>query len=135
MFSALDVISMQSNIYDNGIEKRKTSQISEIIGVINGIELQDSFSWNPLTDEFEFKGSKVLQDIGDEMGWTDEKIIEEISRRSMFLDMMLEKGIRDYDLVIQWINTYKQDTEYVMEYLISGEHYHGNIFKNAQLID
>ncbi|WP_321430978.1 type II/IV secretion system ATPase subunit [uncultured Methanolobus sp.] len=121
MFSALDIISMQSNIYENSIEKRKASHISEVTSVTDSIELQDTFLWDPLTDSFEFKGSKVLLDIGNKMGWTKEKIDKELSRRTMFLDLMLERGMRDYNQFIQSINAYVKDPEKVMELLASGE--------------
>ncbi|WP_094229132.1 type II/IV secretion system ATPase subunit [Methanolobus psychrotolerans] len=121
MFSALDIISMQSNIYENSIEKRKASHVSEVIGVTNSIKLKDTFLWDPLTDFFEFKGSKVLQDIGHKMGWSESKINKELGRRTMFLDLMLEKGIRDYYQFIRLINSYNKDPEKVIKLLNSGE--------------
>lgn len=119
MFSALDIISMQANIYEAGVEKRKASHISEVIGVSNGIELQDSFLWNPVKDSFEFKGSSVLQGIGRKMGWPDEKIEQELFRRTRFLELMVRSGQRDYDHFILSVNAYNKDPEKAMELLVS----------------
>ncbi|MDK2938033.1 MAG: archaeal flagellar protein FlaI [Methanolobus sp.] len=121
MFSALDIISMQSNIYENGIEKRKASHVSEVIGVTNGIKLKDTFLWDPVKDSFEFKSSKVLHDIGHKLGWSESRVNEELKRRTMFLDLMLEKGIRDYYQFIRLINSYNKDPEKVIRLLDSGE--------------
>jgi flagellar protein FlaI len=121
MFSALDIISMQSNIYENGIEKRKASHVSEVIGVTNGIKLKDTFLWDPVKDSFEFKSSKVLHDIGHKLGWSESRVNEEIKRRTMFLDLMLEKDIRDYYQFIRLINSYNKDPEKVIRLLNSGE--------------
>ena len=110
---------MQSNIYEGGIEKRKASHVSEVVSVTNSIELKDTFLWDPLGDTFEFKGSKALADIKNKMGWTDEKINKELSRRTLFLDLMLERGIRDYHHFIRSINAYSKDPEKELELLIS----------------
>ncbi|WP_406657130.1 type II/IV secretion system ATPase subunit [Methanolobus sp. ZRKC2] len=132
MFSALDIISMQSNIYEGGIEKRKASHIAEVIGVTNTIELQDTFLWDSLTDTFEFLDSKVLQDIVNKIGISEDKIYEELKRRAVFLDLMLENGIRDYYQFIESINAYNKDPEKIIELLISGEQYNGEIVENAK---
>ncbi|SFM26755.1 type II/IV secretion system ATPase subunit [Methanolobus profundi] len=121
MFSALDIISMQSNIYEGGIEKRKASHISEVTDVTSHIELQDTFLWDPVADSFEFMGSRVLQDIKNKLGWTEEQINKELGRRAMFLDLMLEKNIRDYNQFIQSIHAYSKDPDKVIQLLVSGE--------------
>lgn len=132
MFSALDIIAMQSNIYENGIEKRKASHVSEIVGVSREIKMREAFSWDPHTDEFVFHGgSKTLRDIQKQRGWSDQKIEDELNHRTLFLDLLLKGRIRDYESIIRWIQAYGNDPEVVVHCLISGKECPVRLVKNA----
>jgi flagellar protein FlaI len=129
MFSALDIISMQSNIYDNGIEKRKASLVSEVT-VRDNIELKKAFSWDSHADTFEYHGSAVLSEIREKMGWTDEELHREMDRRTIFLDMLLEKGFRDYENFVMWAKAYAKEPATAMDCLVSGKEYYKELVKN-----
>ncbi|MCD4704318.1 MAG: type II/IV secretion system ATPase subunit [Methanosarcinaceae archaeon] len=120
MFSALDVISIQTNAYDLGVEKRRAYMISEIVGVKQGVEIKDVFEWVPTNDTFIYHGSGVLSDIMNRRGWNPDELEHDLKCRSTFLKTMLDKGIRDYDSVARWINMYHKDPETTLSALISG---------------
>ncbi|WP_305065318.1 type II/IV secretion system ATPase subunit [Methanococcoides sp.] len=126
MFSALDIICVQINAYNLGVEKRRVAVVSEIVRVANTIETEDSFVWDQVTDSFENKashvlekGSNVLEDIKRTRGWSNEDLRADLNRRMLFLDSLIAKGIRDYESVAQWINLYYKDPEKVLSDLSS----------------
>jgi hypothetical protein len=126
MFSALDIICVQINAYNLGVEKRRVAVVSEIVRVANTIETEDSFVWDQVTDSFENKashvlekGSNVLEDIKRTRGWSNEDLRADLNRRMLFLDSLIAKGIRDYESVAQWINSYYKDPEKVLSDLSS----------------
>lgn len=111
MFSALGIICVQTNAFNISTEARRVSVISEIIGVKKQIETEDSFIWDSVNDSFEYKRSHVLTDIKQKRGWSTEELETELNQRKLFLESLIERGIRDYDSVVHWINTYSKDPE------------------------
>lgn len=111
MFTALDIISMQSNSFDDGKEKRRVFKISEVIGVSKDVDMQDTYEWNTLTDQFDYKGSKVLEDIKKRRGWTDKDLESDLIKRKKYLEMLIMKGIREYNQVIFWFDFFNKDAK------------------------
>ncbi|WP_094227709.1 type II/IV secretion system ATPase subunit [Methanolobus psychrotolerans] len=108
MFTALDIICMQSNTYENGTEIRKVSKIAEITGVSESIDIQDVFIWNKLNDHFEYHHSKVLSEIRIRRGWNEEELRDNLNIRKRFLETLISKNIRDYNEVTFWINYFNK---------------------------
>ena len=121
MFSALDIICVQTNAYNIGVEKRRVSVVSEIVGVANTVEIEDSFVWDQADDSFEAKGSHVLEDIKRKRGWDrgKDELEADLNRRKMFLESLIAKGIRNYESVAYWIRSYYKDPEEVISDLTS----------------
>ncbi|SFM26343.1 type II/IV secretion system ATPase subunit [Methanolobus profundi] len=111
MFTALDVICMQSNTFENGTEIRKVSKITEVTGVSEKIDTQDVFIWNKLKDIFEYNGSKILNDIRVRRGWSEEDLKNALNERKYFLETLISKGIRDHSEVIYWIEHFNRSPE------------------------
>ncbi|MCM1987818.1 type II/IV secretion system ATPase subunit [Methanococcoides seepicolus] len=106
MFTALDVICMLSNSYENGAEKRKVSVVAEVTGVGKDVHTKDVFHWDFVADGLNFAGSGVLDDIRRRRGWSAEEVEDILEMRAKFLVKLIERGIRDYDSVVRWINAY-----------------------------
>ena len=119
MFSALDIICVQTNAYNIGVEKRRASVVSEIVGVANTVEIEDSFVWDQANDSFEAKGSHVLEDIKQKRGWDRDELEADLNRRKMFLESLIAKGIRNYESVAYWIRSYYKDPDKVISDLTS----------------
>ncbi|MBU4222674.1 MAG: type II/IV secretion system ATPase subunit [Euryarchaeota archaeon] len=109
MFSALDIICMQGIAYELGGEKRRVKIVAEVTEVSKEIKTKEAFIWNPHKDEFEFKGSKVLEEIRDKHGWSEAELSVELEQRKNFLEKMILRGIRDYEDVSSWINSYRKN--------------------------
>ncbi|AKB85870.1 type II/IV secretion system ATPase subunit [Methanococcoides methylutens] len=115
MFSALDVICMLHNSYEVGVEKRKVIQVAEVAGLDGtGVILKDCFLWEPQTDELINHGSAILTDIRHRQGWSEEELQDELDRRRMVLETLIDMGVRDYYDIVEWINNYYKDPMKVM---------------------
>jgi flagellar protein FlaI len=111
MFTALDIISMQSNTYENGAEIRRVSEVAEVVGVSNNVETKTTFIWDPVTDTFSYRGSKVLEEIRNRRGWTPEELRMDLARRKMFLEMLLKKGVRGYQELFDWFDAFNRNPD------------------------
>ncbi len=111
MFTALDVICMLSNTYDKGVEKRRVSAVAEVTGVGQEVHTKNVFEWDPVHDDFIFHNSGVFDSILKRRGWSMEELQKDLQRREEFLNTLISMGIRDYDSVVLWINSYFKDPE------------------------
>ena len=106
MFSALDIMCILTIAYKDGTEKRRVLEVAEVRDVTEQIQTENSFEWNPSTDEFGTQFSTVLEQIRHKRGWSREDLNRELEHRQLFLEMLIEKGIRDYDSIMEWIQAY-----------------------------
>ncbi|WP_406657113.1 type II/IV secretion system ATPase subunit [Methanolobus sp. ZRKC2] len=109
MFTALDIICMQSNTYENGVEKRRVSEIAEVVGVTNGVKTKEIYVGNPKDEKFDHRTSHVLKEIKRRRGWTDEELYSDLSARKEYLEMLIIKEIRDYNSVVEWFDFFNKD--------------------------
>ncbi|NPE28718.1 type II/IV secretion system ATPase subunit [Methanococcoides sp. SA1] len=119
MFTALDVICMLNNTYENGSEKRKAFVVAEVTGVGTDVQMEDVFQWDITTNDFNFMGSHVMEDIRNRRGWSMEEVENILQVRTKFLLKLIENGIRDYADVVCWINAFCKDPKDTMSLLES----------------
>jgi flagellar protein FlaI len=117
MFTALDVISMQSSSYEKGVQRRRCSVVSEVVGISKDVELKDCYVWNPHNDGVENKGSFILGEIRNRHGWTLEELTQKLVEKQRFLDLMIERGIRDYASVVAWLDAFRKNPERILDIL------------------
>lgn len=117
MFTALDIISMQSSSYVNGVQRRRASVVSEVTSTSEGVDLKDVFTWDPINDEFEKKGSHILEEIKARHGWSTDQVRKDMQRKQLLLDKMLEHGIRDYNDVVNWLDAFRKNPDKVINLL------------------
>lgn len=106
MFSALDIMCILTIVYKDGTEKRRVLEVAEVHDVTERIQTENTFSWNPVADYFDSEFSTVLEQIRHKRGWSREDLNRELEHRQLFLEMLIEKGIRDYDSIMEWIQAY-----------------------------
>jgi flagellar protein FlaI len=111
MFSALDIICMQSNTYENGNEKRRVSEIAEITGISDKVNTRQIYVDNHGCSDFDYNASLVLEAIRKKRGWTAKELDSELARRKEYLEMMIAKSIRDYHRVVNWFDFFNKDPE------------------------
>jgi flagellar protein FlaI len=110
MFTALDIICMQSSTYENGVERRRVSEIAEVIGISKGVLTEKIYAHGG-NEMFDYKGSKVLEDIKKRRGWTDKDLESDLIKRKKYLEMLIMKGIREYNQVIFWFDFFNKDAK------------------------
>ncbi len=101
--------------YPAGRIARRVSGVYEIKDVGR---YEPVVQWNPFKDTFDkkFRDSMVLREISESIGKTYDELIEEMSRRSVVLQWMAWRGIRDYREVARVIQAYYANPEKVFKH-------------------
>jgi len=105
----LDAIIFLEKGRKDGRLVRRVGKIVEIEGYDRGTgELKSNFAfeWVPAKDQFEAYESLNLAKIAHKLGWSSEKITEEIVRRANVLRWMRNNGIAKFRDVAAIINLY-----------------------------
>ncbi|MDY6775995.1 MAG: type II/IV secretion system ATPase subunit [Halobacteria archaeon] len=123
MVEALDIVSIQKQIYTEGRRVRRTSEVVEVLEVGGGsMSTQTLFEWDPSTDtQRKISESSVLEEIRESHGWSGEDLRNELRNREKVLEYMLENGIRDYRRVARIISKYWKNSGRVMSKIENGE--------------
>ena len=103
---------------------RRTDSILEVAGLTNNnkIDARELFDWTPATDTFEIKGqSIILKKVAERLGIADDSMKEELVRRKMILEWMVEKEIYDYREVAKIIGIYYLNPERIIDLVMSEE--------------
>ncbi len=103
MIQALDIISIQAQIYVKGQRTRRSIKIVEITDldpVMKNIRTNDIFVWNPVNDVIErVGGSKALKDTQIRRGWNDHELKVELARRQKVLEYLVDNKITDFKAI------------------------------------
>jgi flagellar protein FlaI len=96
---------------------RRADKILEVIGIKDGKPVTNTvFEWKPMADNFEIsQKSFVLKNLARRMGISEETIKDELMRRKMVIEWMLEQEIYDYREVAKIINEYYSNPDRVMD--------------------
>ena len=119
MIEALDIVSIQAQVFIGKKRARRNIEIAEIVGLdteTKAIRTTTVFKWDSVKDEHVMIGnSKVLEDIRIMRGWSRREMEEELMRRRAVLEFMVEHDIRDYREVANIIHAYQSKPEKVLE--------------------
>ncbi|MCX6814233.1 MAG: type II/IV secretion system ATPase subunit [Candidatus Aenigmarchaeota archaeon] len=96
---------------------RRTDAILEVVGIKDNKPVTNMvFEWKPITDTFEIsQKSFVLKSLAKRMGISEETIKDELMRRKMILEWMLEQEIYDYREVAKIVSEYYSNPDKVMD--------------------
>jgi len=131
MVSAVDLMAVQKQVSIGEQDKRvrRSLNISEIKREAesgNTLELVETFSWDPTTDVIEqtidsLYESRVMQEIGDNRGWDQERILTELENRREVLRYLIESDITDYEAVINAFYSFSRNETQVLTQIRTGE--------------
>ncbi|MEM4462579.1 MAG: type II/IV secretion system ATPase subunit, partial [Candidatus Bathyarchaeia archaeon] len=120
MISMLDTILVQRRAEKDGTPIRRTEALAEIVGYDrerDRIELNIIYRWKPENDTFTYTGRCLsLESIATRIGYSMERVEEEISRRRMVIEWMCRAGRRSFSDVAEVIRRYVYDPESVLRY-------------------
>ena len=122
MIQAIDFIIMQNRIYTpSGVSYRRISEVAEVVGMEEGtVQLNTIFRWNPEKDVLENVGvtSHTLLQLSNLTGRSMEDLYQEIEKRKLVLNHMIEYDIRSVDEVSGVLELYYKEPEKVLNRII-----------------
>jgi flagellar protein FlaI len=130
MIGNLDIVSIQQQTTQNGKRVRRNRRLvefghDEIDGDRSdgdGVTPHEVFRYDPTADRFEqTTGSRVLDTIATERGWSPDRIERELEHREAVLEYLLEAEITEYERVARVIQGFIRDPEHVLEEVRAGE--------------
>ncbi|MDV7349443.1 ATPase, T2SS/T4P/T4SS family [Halorubrum distributum] len=125
MFTALDLVSIQTSTRVQGKKVRRNKSITEINhydAENDEINVQDVFQWQAETDEFLQMGdSNTLEDIMFDRGWSRETLNEELRKRRVVLAYLIDRGLNSYAQVAATFQAFINDPETVLALMANEE--------------
>ena len=125
MFTALDLVSIQTSTRVQGKKVRRNKSITEINhydAENDEINVQDVFQWQAETDEFLQMGdSNTLEDIMFDRGWSRAMLDEELRKRRVVLAYLIDRGLNSYAQVAATFQAFINDPETVLALMANEE--------------
>ena len=118
MFSALDLVSIQTSTRVQGNKVRRNKSLTEINhydAENDEINVQDVYQWQAETDEFlQMGASNTLEEIRFDRGWTEETLQHELFVRQVVLAYLIERGLNTYTQVAATLQAFINDSETIL---------------------
>lgn len=118
MFTALDLVSIQTATRVDGQKVRRSKVITEINhydSEDDDINVQDVYQWNADGDEFNQIGNpNILEEIKFDRGWQQHQLEREILERKVVLAYLIKNGLNTYTQVAATIQAYINDPETIL---------------------
>ena len=118
MFSALDLVSIQTSTRVKGKKVRRNKSLTEINhydAENDEINVQDIYQWQAEGDQFLKMGtSNTLEEIKFDRGWNDDELQREIFERQLVLAYLIDRGLNTYTQVAATIQAYINDPDTIL---------------------
>ncbi len=118
LFTALDLVSVQTQTRVKGSKVRRTKSLTEINHYDtenDEINVKDVFQWRAETDEHEpLTGSNTLEEIKFDRGWDQSRLDEEFLKRRTILAYLIDNGLNEYTQVAATIQAFINDPDTIL---------------------
>ncbi|WP_276272418.1 type II/IV secretion system ATPase subunit [Haloarcula litorea] len=118
LFTALDLVSIQTQTRVDGNKVRRNKSLTEIneySAENDEINVRDVYEWRAETDEYiQMGNSNTLEEIKFDRGWTQEKLDEELFKRKVVLAYLIEQDLNTYTQVAATIQAFINDPETIL---------------------
>ena len=125
MFTALDLVSIQTQTRVQGRKVRRNKSLTEINhydAEHDEINVQDVYQWQAETDEFLKMGdSNTLEGIQFDRGWSREKLEEELFKREVILAYLIKNGLNTYAQVAATVQAFINDPDTILTLIANGQ--------------
>jgi len=125
MFSALDLVSIQTQTRVGGRKVRRNKNLTEINfydAENDEINVQDVYQWQAETDEFlRMSNSNTLDEIRFDRGWTRATLEEELFKREAVLAYLIENGLNTYTQVAATVQAFINDEETILSLMANNQ--------------
>ncbi|WP_372912729.1 ATPase, T2SS/T4P/T4SS family [Salinigranum sp.] len=118
MFTALDLVSIQSSTRVEGQKVRRSKSITEINHYDpenDEINVQDVYQWQAETDEFlKIGSSSTLEEIKFDRGWKQDKLELELFKRQVVLAYLIDRRLNTYTQVAATFQAFINDPDSIL---------------------
>nr|WP_272931395.1 type II/IV secretion system ATPase subunit [Halobacterium noricense] len=125
LFTALDLVSVQSQTRVRGQKVRRNRSITEINRYDpenDEINVNDVFQWEPEDDTYrQTADSSTLEDIKFDRGWTQMELDRQLQERRVLLAYLIEQGLNEYAQVAATAQAYINDPDTILT-LVANDH-------------
>jgi flagellar protein FlaI len=125
LFTALDLVSIQTQTRVGGhkVRRNKTlTEINEYSPENDEINVRDVYEWRAETDNFiQMGSSSTLEEIKFDRGWTQERLDEELFKRKVVLAYLIENGLNTYTEVAATVQAFINDPDTILT-IIADDH-------------
>ncbi len=125
MFTALDLVSIQTQTRVQGSKVRRNKSLTEINhyeAENDEINVQDVYQWQAETDEFLKMGdSNTLDEIKFDRGWSREKLEEELFKREAILAYLIKNELNTYAQVAATVQAFINDPDTILTLIANGQ--------------
>jgi len=125
MFTALDLVSIQTSTRVQGDKVRRNKSLTEINhydAENDEINVQDVYQWQAEGDEFLKMGSSnTADDIRFDRGWTQAELDDELFKRRVVLAYLIDRGLNTYTQVAATLQAFINDEETILALMARDE--------------
>ncbi|ELY60759.1 ATPase, T2SS/T4P/T4SS family [Natronolimnohabitans innermongolicus] len=125
MFTALDLVSIQTQTRVQGRKVRRNKSLTEINhyeAEHDEINVQDVYQWQAETDEYLKMGdSNTLAEIQFDRGWSDEKLEAELFKREVILAYLIKNELNTYAEVAATAQAFINDPDTILTLIANGQ--------------
>ena len=118
MFSALDLVSIQTSTRVKGKKVRRNKSLTEVNHYDpenDEINVRDIYQWQAETDEYlRIGNSNTLEQIKFDRGWSREELNSELFERRVVLAYLIDRGLNTYTEVAATLQAYINDPETIL---------------------
>jgi flagellar protein FlaI len=125
LFTALDLVSVQTQTRVGGhkVRRNKTmTEINEYSPENDEINVRDVYEWRAETDDFiQMGSSSTLEEIKFDRGWTQERLDEELFKRKIVLAYLIDRGLNTYTEVAATVQAFINDPDTILSILATDQ--------------
>jgi len=125
MFTALDIVSIQTQTRVGGRKVRRNRVLTDVNYYEtenDEINVQDVYQWQAETDEFlQLSESNVLDDIIFDRGWDRERLELELFKRQTVLAYLIDRGLNEYAEVAATLQAFINDPDTILTLMARDE--------------
>ncbi|MFB6094462.1 MAG: ATPase, T2SS/T4P/T4SS family [Halanaeroarchaeum sp.] len=125
LFTALDLISIQTSTRVRGKKVRRSRELTEIRRYDpenDEINVNDVFQWQPESDSYRSTAeSTTLEEIKFDRGWSEEELARQLDEREAVLAYLIDEGLNAYSEVAATVQAYINDPETILTLIANGE--------------
>jgi flagellar protein FlaI len=125
LFTALDLVSIQTQTRVGGHKVRRNKKLTEINEYSpenDEINVRDVYEWRAETDQFlQMGSSSTLEDIKFDRGWTQDRLDKELFKRKVVLAYLIENDLNTYTEVAATVQAFINDPDTILAIISQGQ--------------